>query len=112
MRIASHLLRRIGGLVGSRLRAGPTFAVPSDAALDGGEQGVVVAREPLVHEALEAEATHPRVERLVALGEVDARSAIAEVLEALEAFGSRPQRLADGVVAPRLVRLDLGEPLP
>src|SRR5262249_33626017 len=107
-----HFVRRIGGLLGSRLRSGLAFAVPADAALDGGEQRVVVAREPLVHEPFEAETAHPWIERLVALGEVDARAAVAEILEALEPFGSRPQRLAHGVLAPRLVRPDLREPPP
>jgi len=65
-----------------------------------------------VHVPLKAEAAHPRVERLVPLREVDAGATVAEVLEALEALGARPQRLADGVVAPRLVQLHLGQPLP
>src|SRR5579885_3612332 len=69
------------------------LAVPAQAALERGEP-------------------HDRVERPVALEEVDARPAVAEVLETGEALGARPQRLADRVVLPRLVRLHLREPLP
>src|SRR5690606_18581331 len=104
----------LGGLgaLGRRLGACPAPPVPLEAALHGSEQLVVVARDLAVHPALEAEAAHPRVERLVRLREVDAGRAVAEILEPGEAGGAGPQRLADRVVAPRLVRLHLGEPLP
>src|SRR5262249_21447347 len=108
----SHLIRRPRALSGSRLGAGAALPVPADTAFDCREERVVVAREPLVHVPLEPEAPHPRVERLVALGEVDAGAAVPEVREPLEALGPRPEWLADGVVAPRLVQLHLGEPLP
>src|SRR5262249_13025077 len=64
--------------------AGAALPVPADAALDGGKKRVIVAREPLVHVALEAEAPHPRIERLVTLGEVDAGSAPPPIPPALQ----------------------------
>ncbi len=103
---ASAARLRLSGLSRAAL------AVPPDPALERGEDRVVVVRDPLVDVPLEPEPSHPRVEALVGLGEVDARPTGAEVDEPRVAVGSGPQRLADRVVAPRLVRLDLGEPLP
>ena len=40
-------------------------------AVDRREEGVVVARDPVVHPLLDPEPAHPRVERLVLLDEVD-----------------------------------------
>src|SRR5262245_33553892 len=53
-----------------------------------------------------------RVERLVRLPEVYARAAVAEVFETDPARRAGPERLTDRVVAPRLVGLHLGQPLP
>ena len=53
-----------------------------------------------------------RVERVVRLGEMDAGTPGAQVLEARPSLGLREQRAADGRVLPRLLRLHLGEPLP
>src|SRR3954447_21826391 len=85
--------------------------MPAQAAFERGEDRVVVLRESLVHGALEKYAHHG-VERFVLLDERDARAAVTEVGEPGPAGRTRPERLPDCVIAPRLVRLDLGQPLP
>src|SRR4029450_12848243 len=74
-------------------------------------RAIVVLRDEAMDATLE-ERAQDRVERLVRLAEVDARATVAEIFQARPSRRPRPQRLADGVVAPRLVRLHLGEPLP
>src|SRR6476646_1008787 len=85
--------------------------VPLQAAVERGEDRVVVPRESLVYSLLEQHA-HDRVERLVLLGEVGARPVVGNRLEPGPAGCVRPQGLAHRVVAPRLERLHLGQPLP
>src|SRR5262245_53937686 len=58
------------------------------------------------------ERAEDRVEGLVGLAEVHPRAAVAQILQAGPARGPRPERLADGIVAPGLVGLHLREPLP
>src|SRR5439155_24848703 len=65
-----------------------------------------------MHPSLHAQPAPHRAERLVALREVDAGAAVAQVFEPRPTFGPRPERLADRVVLPRLVWLHLGQPLP
>src|SRR5439155_19268208 len=91
--------------------SGPALPVPADAALDGGEDGVVVAREAAVHVALEQQPQH-RVEGVVRLLEVAAGAAVAEALQPGVAGRRRPERLAYGVVPPGVAGLQLGQPLP
>ena len=64
-----------------RLGFGLAATVPREAAVERGEDRVVVAGEPLVHALLEQHA-HDRVERLVLLGEVRAGAAVRDRLEA------------------------------
>ncbi len=63
-------------------------------------------------DALLEEEAQQRVEGVVRLGEMDARGAVAEVLEPRVPFGLGEQGATDGVVLPRLLGLHLGEPLP
>ena len=53
-----------------------------------------------------------RVEGVVGLGEVDPGAVLGDGLEAGEALGLGQQGASDGGVLPRLLRLDLGQPLP
>src|SRR4029077_20289546 len=83
-----------------------------DALLDGGlHEAVVVFGDEPVDAALEQRA-QDRVEGFVRLAEVHARAGVAHVFQARPAGGPRPERLADGVIAPRLARLRLCQPLP
>src|SRR5262249_59385975 len=84
----------------------------ADPLLDRGlHEAVVVLRDEAVDAALEQRA-QDRVERLVRLAEVHARAAVAQVLETGPPRRPRPERLADGVVAPGFERVHLREPLP
>src|SRR5262249_57972658 len=83
-----------------------------DPLLDRGlHEAIVVLRDEPVHAALE-QGAEDRIERFVGLAEVHPGAAVPEVLEPRPTGGTGPQRLADRVVAPRLVRPHLGEPLP
>src|SRR5262245_21987835 len=100
------------GLIGRRALGRPSRPHRLHALLDGGlHVAVVVLRDEAVHPALEQE-PHHRIEGLVGLTEVHASAAAAEVFEAGPPGRSRPERLADGVVAPGLAGLHLRQPLP
>ena len=75
------------------------------------DEPVVVLGDEGVHALLEQRAQQ-RVEGVVALGEMDPRRPVADVLQPGVAFGLGEQRAPHRVVLPRDVRLDLGEPLP
>src|SRR5262245_22976254 len=72
---------------------------------------VVVPRDEEMDAPFE-ERAQQRVESLVGLAEVDARAAGAEILETRPTRGARPERFADRIVTPGLVRRDLGQPFP
>src|SRR5437016_4691177 len=57
------------------------LAVPAQAALERGQDRVVVPRDAPVHPALEPDPAHPRVEGLVGLLEVHPGAAVAQVLQ-------------------------------
>ena len=96
----------------SALASRLALAVPPQPALEGGEDRVVVAARGL---------RAPRFSnstRMIGLNASYSSMNVTRVrpsprsVSARPAGRVRPQRLADRVVAPRLVRLHLGEPLP
>ena len=101
--------RRAGGLRrGLGLRLAQVAHAHGERVLD---QPVVVLGDEGVHALLE-QGPQQRVEGVVRLGEVDPRRPVAEVLQPGVAFGLGEQRAPDGVVLPRDLRRDLGQPLP
>jgi hypothetical protein len=62
--------------------------VELESAVDRAKERVVVTRDAIVHPLLETESSHPRVEGLVLLGEVDPCASVTEVVEHDVAFGA------------------------